>query len=373
MYESIRNLCRLALVAVGLTLGSTGAYAATATIDCPGGTLSFANNVLTCTVGTKCSITGPTSAIINTQFTLNASCPSGSTYTWAGTGGASSCSGATCDITEASTGAKSYTVQTETAGSLSNGYGVTITSGAVAPSGCSLSASPSTGPSGSNVTLTANCTAGTMPIVVVWGGAAGTATCPTAINGSAITCPISNVTTNSTWTASFSNAGGNFANNPRSAGFTVQAGGGGNFAGCPAGTITIDNQWGNQNILTDNYGGFGNNMVSVRLVAPSTMSGTKLMSWSEFGGSPTAREAVLSTTPCDFNNANGVLKNGYNQYMHQWSNTITFRYKLGAASSSAAGLTAGTNYYLNIRNKDAAGGDSCSTGNCKMVGSLPVD
>jgi hypothetical protein len=371
MSDSIRTICRLALVAVGLTLGSPAAYAATATIDCGNGTPTWnaSTNTLSCQVGSKCTISGPTSAIVNNLFTLTASCPSGSTYTWTG-GAATSCTGASCDITETVTGNKSYTVATETTGSVSNIYTVNITSGAVAPSGCSLSASPSTGPSGSNVTLTANCTSGTMPITIAWGGASGTGSCPTSINGSAVTCAVNNVTANSTWTASFSNSGGNFANNPRSAAFSIQSGGGGAFAGCPAGTVTIDGQWGNTAIDTAQWGEFGGNIVSIRLVPPATMSGTITSSWGEYGAAPALREAVLSTSPCSFDNAT-VLKNGYGQTQHFFVNGPSFKYRLGSAGGFAAGVTAGTSYYINIRNRDAAGNLTCTISDCRMRGGLP--
>ncbi|HEY8242755.1 MAG TPA: hypothetical protein VII68_04790 [Casimicrobiaceae bacterium] len=374
MSESFRTICRVALVAAGLTLGSPAAFAATATLDCGTGTPTWnsSTSTLSCGAGSsKCSISGPTSAVINTQFTLNASCPSGSTYTWTGSQ-AAGCSGATCNITETSTGNKIYTVATETAGSVSNNYTVNITSGAVVPSGCTLSANPGSGPSGSNVTLTATCTAGTSPVTIAWGGASGTSGCPTSFNvGNNATCVVSNVTSNSTWTASFSNSAGNNANNPRSASFSVQSGGGGNFAGCPSGTITIDNPWGETAIDTAAYGEFGGNIVSVRLVAPSTMSGTKTSSWAEFGSAPTTREAVLSTVPCDFTNTN-ALKNGYNQYGHKYDVIgFNFQYKLGSASAFTYGLTAGTSYYINIRNKNSAGVDTCTISDCRMRGGLP--
>lgn len=373
MSDSFRTICRLALVAVGLTFGSPATYAATATIDCGAGTPTWnaGTNTLSCQTGTKCTISGPTSAVVNTLFTLSASCPSGTTYTWKKSGVAmGSCTADTCDITETTTGSKSYTVETETPASVSNSYAVNVTSGAVVPSGCTLSANPTTGPSGSTVTLTANCTAGTAPITVAWGGAAGTSGCPTSINGAAITCPVSNVTTNSTWTASFSNSAGNFANNPRSAGFTVQSGGGA-FAGCPAGTVTIDGQWGNTAIDTAQWGEFGGNIVSVRLVPPSTMSGTKSSSWSEFGSGPTVREAVLSTVPCDFTNAN-ALKNGFNQFGHKFDVvSFSFDYRLGTPSGFTYGVTAGQSYYINIRNKNSAGVDTCTISDCRMRGGLP--
>ena len=369
MSDSFRTICRLALVAVGLTLGST-AYAAPISCDLTAG-------VLTCNVsgGSKCAISGPTSAVVNTSFTLNASCPSGTSYTWKKSGVAiGACTADTCDITETTTGSKSYTVETETAASVSNSYAVSITSGAVLPSGCTLSANPTSGPSGSNVTLTANCTTGTMPIAVTWGGATGTGSCPTSINGSAITCTVNNVTTNSTWTASFSNAsagGGAFANNPRSASFTVQAGGGGAFAGCPAGTVTIDGQWGNTGIDTAQWGEFGGNIVSVRLVPPAGFSGTKSSSWSEYGSAPTVREAVLSTVPCDFSNTY-ALKNGYNQYAHKFDViSFSFDYKAGSPSGFTYGVTAGQSYYINIRNKTSTGLDTCTISDCRMRGGLP--
>src|SRR5678815_4890775 len=110
MTVSIRTLSRMALVAAGLAL-SAPAMAATATIDCGTGTPSWnsSTSTLSCGAGgSKCTISGPSSVIINTQFTLNASCPSGTNYTWTGSGGASNCSGASCDVTEASTGNKTY-------------------------------------------------------------------------------------------------------------------------------------------------------------------------------------------------------------------------------------------------------------------------
>ena len=103
MTVSIRSLCRMALVAAGLALG-TQAQAATATIDCVGGTLSFANNVLTCTPATTgggdtapggCSLTAtPGSGSTATHVMLTAACTSGTTpiaLAWSGAAGTGSC------------------------------------------------------------------------------------------------------------------------------------------------------------------------------------------------------------------------------------------------------------------------------------------
>ena len=102
MTVSIRTLCRMALVAAGLAFG-TQAQAVTATIDCVGGTLTFANNVLTCTPSGgsgdtppgSCSLTAnPTSGAVATNVTLTAACGSGTTpiaLAWSGAAGTGSC------------------------------------------------------------------------------------------------------------------------------------------------------------------------------------------------------------------------------------------------------------------------------------------
>ena len=377
MTVSIRTLCRLALVAAAVAFGSP-AYAGTATIDCGAGSPSWnsSTNTLSCGSGTKCSISGPSSVVVNNSFTLTASCPSGSTYTWVGTGGASSCSGATCDVTEASTGNKTYTVATETAGSLSNNFVVSITSGAVAPSGCSLTANPSSGPSGTNVGLTANCTSGTSPINITWGSASGTSGCPTSFNvGSPATCTVNNVTANATWQASFSNTAGGAGNNPRSAAFTVQSGGGGgNFAGCPSGTVTIDGVWGNTSIDTAEFGGFVDNILSIRVAPPSTATGssTRTSAWVEFGASGTVREAVFSTQACDFSSTNALKSSLGAPFMSSNQNGVTFKYTItGSSSFTVAKLTPGQSYYINIRNRYPSGANSCTQADCRMRGGVP--
>ena len=374
MTVSIRTLSRMALVAAGLAL-SAPAMAATATIDCGTGTPSWNSNTSTLSCGaggSKCTISGPSSAVVSTQFTLNASCPSGTNYNWTGSG-AASCSGASCDVTEGTTGNKTYAVSTETTGSLSNNFVVNITSGAVAPSGCSLTASPTSGPSGTNVTLTANCTSGTSPIAISWGGASGTGGCPTSFTiGTPATCAISNVTANSTWQASFSNGGGSAGNNPRSASFTVQSGGGGNFAGCPSGTLTIDGQWGQTAIDTAQFGEFGGNIMSIHVQPPGNFTGltTRTSSWGEYAGPPTVREAVFSNVPCDFSNAN-ALKTSLGVVQRSVDAIgFAFKYRAGNSSTSAVGLVAGQSYYINVRNYYSTGQPSC-TGDCRMRGGLP--
>ena len=336
MTVSLHTLCRFAVLAVGLALGGQ-ASAGTATIDCGTGSPSWNSqtNTLSCGAGggSQCSISGPNSAVVSTQFTLTANCPSGSTYTWTG-GAATGCTGATCNVTEASTGTKNYTVDTESSTQSAN-FPVTITAGPV-PAGCSLSASPSSGgPTAQNVTLTANCTSGTDPITIAWSSNASS--CPTTMTiGTPAQCTINGVAANTTWTASFSNSVGQATNNPRSATYTYSAGGGGAFAGCPSGSLTIDNAWGNMAIDTAEAGGFDGNILSVRFTVPATGASTSLKttSWVEFGAGAVVREAVFSTKACDFSTAN-ALKSQFGAAFRSVDNIrFSFLYKVGSAGSS---------------------------------------
>ena len=379
MSDSIRNLCRLAVLAAGLAFGAQ-AQAATATLDCGTGTPQWnsSSNTLTCVAGggTQCSISGPTSAVVNTSFQLTASCPSGTgPYTWTGTGGASSCTGATCDITEASTGNKTYTVD-NAASTPSSNYTVNVSSGPV-PNGCSLTASPTSGTSAQNVTLTANCSSGADPITIAWGGTGASANCTTTTMniGTPVQCTIPNVSATTTWTASFSNANGQASSpsNPRTATFTYNAGGGGAFAGCPAGTMTIDGQWGNSAIMTADYGTFGGQILSIRVAVPSTWSSssTKTSSWVEYQDAGSVREAVFSKFPCDFTTANALKTSLGIPARSVDTIDFQFKYKSGSSTTSAVGLTPGTAYYINVRNYYSNGVLACTSGSCNMRGGLP--
>jgi len=312
MSDSIRNVFRVALVAFGLAACSQ-AHAATASFDCPDGTLEWISSSNTL----RCNVTPP---------------PSGDTVPVG------------CSVT--------------------------------ARIGSGTAGTSITGPSGSNVTLTANCTASTGAVNVAWGGSSlGGASCPTSFNvGSPATCTVNNVTTNSTWTASFSNGIGNAGNNPRSATFTVQAaGGGGSWGSCPSNAIKIDGQYGNDAINTADYNSFKDNILSIRISVPAgaTDSGLKYSSWVEFGAASVLREAVLSNLPCEFGPVNAVL-NGYGQALRMFNIRPSFNWRIGAASTTAGGLAPGGTYYLNIRNrKNSAGELSCGITNCSMRGNIP--
>lgn len=141
------------------------------------------------------------------------------------------------------------------------------------------------------------------------------------------------------------------------------------YASCPAGTSVVTGQWGNTAIVTPD---FGTQIVVIEVKVPANFSGTKTSSWSEFQSGPITREATLSTKPCDFSNAS-ALKNGLGQAAHK-IDVISFKfdYRNGTATGFTYGVTPGTTYYINIRNRDGAGNVTCPAGiNCNMRGGLP--
>jgi hypothetical protein len=144
------------------------------------------------------------------------------------------------------------------------------------------------------------------------------------------------------------------------------------YAGCPAGTIVIKNQWGNTTIVTSDYGDFGGNIVVVEVKVPATgFSGTKTSSWAEYQSGGTSRYASFSTKPCDFSRTNALV-NGYQQAALKAGVGFNFQYRVGTANGFTLGVVAGQTYYLNIKNADSNGnGNTCTIDNCSMRGGLP--
>ena len=146
------------------------------------------------------------------------------------------------------------------------------------------------------------------------------------------------------------------------------------FAGCPSNALMIDNVWGNSAINTFDYGYFGPNILSLRIVVPSTGTGTgtRTTSWVEYGTAPFVREAVLSTVACDFSNTN-VLRTGFGQPARSAPDTISFSfaYTTGPAGMFTIHVNPGQTYYLNVRNRFSDGSLSCPLTSCAMRGGFP--
>jgi hypothetical protein len=144
------------------------------------------------------------------------------------------------------------------------------------------------------------------------------------------------------------------------------------FAGCPSNALMIDGVWGNNAINTFDYGYFGPNILSLRIVVPSTANTRRTSSWAEYGTAPIVREAVLSTVACDFSNTY-VLRKGSGQPARSGPNTIdfSFSYTTGVPGMFDVHFEPGQVYYLNVRNYFSDGSLSCPIPSCAMRGGFP--
>jgi hypothetical protein len=297
-------------------------------------------------VPSGCSVTGPTTGSVGQSITLGVSCTSGGAPTgWQWGGG--HCAGvatATCAGTESSAGAVTYTVIP----SNSSGAGaqvskqVTWSVGAVAPSGCSLTPATTNLPAGGgSVTLTANCTGGTVPIThTLAGGAFNNMSAQQTTLGVGVQFT-ANVSASSTISGTASNGGGSTSDG--SASITVGGGGGGGYANCTAqgftavGTQTLT--WGQSVQLTQS--GPNPGQVWVLAITPpiGTVASNNLgaIQAAEYGGNSITKQMTLSTTPCDFATP---LKQ---------SNGTTTRMYYDVVGRGGM-MTPGTTYYISIRN-----------------------
>ncbi|MFO1307704.1 MAG: hypothetical protein U1F64_04610 [Burkholderiales bacterium] len=220
--------------------------------------------------------------------------------------------------------------------------------GDVAPSGCKITASPSSGSSATDVSLTLSCTGGTLPINVAWQGAAP-GNCPSgtgAMDALTKNCTVPGVSQTTTWTVSqFSNSVGNGTGNAnKSASFTFQQGGGGSgeYALCNAAGVSVAQgfKYPARNVYTNGYGslGLGDGLV-FKMVVTSLRSGGG--QWSgNYGG---VKEWALTTTACDFSGATTV------QGQQGRATDFNVYYRLSPGT-----------YYFNVREVQGCGGGDCS-------------
>jgi hypothetical protein len=227
-------------------------------------------------------------------------------------------------------------------------YLATLTSGGgaqTAPSGCTVSASPSTSYTnrvqpGTGVQLSANCTVGTQPITYTWHDTATGAT----------------RTVNPTTTNSYSVVGSNGAGTSQTQQVTVFVDSPPTGIGfCTAADDRYDVTW---PATQAKFGTFGmtNQIVSFKIVVPLSfnppISPTALGSGytAEVPGRPRVqREITVSTSPCDFQSGNYI-----------WTDIGThdgagFLFTVNNPSGYAAAganlnLQPGQTVYVNIRN-----------------------
>jgi len=229
-----------------------------------------------------------------------------------------------------------------------------------APSGCTLTASPSSLAAAGNVTLSASCSGGGAPTGYTWSGA-GVVT-PTAASSQVV-----NVATTTNFTVIPSNSSGN--GNTASATVTVGGGGG---SGLPA-TCSIHGvsysvlDVNGQNSLSSLpfstrtiSSGFNGAKVLIATITPpaGVSSSTNTLTVYEYGAPSTSRQAWLARSPCDWS--------GTGVYYQQTSGPV-FRYTIGGADPTAVNMKVGETWYLIVINqKPFFTGNSCSSGTCDI-------
>ena len=331
---------------------ATAAHSTSVQMNCDSLTLTGSppNQVLTCNIGSAppggCSIQGATTGLLNTPTTLTAVCSTGTTpftFAWSG-GSAANCGNAqACAVTETTTGSVTYSV------AISNAQGVFTPSPTksvnwsntpIGPSGCAITATPSSLPAGGgSVSLSMDCSTGSGLSYSWTGGFAANATTQ-QVSGS--------VTATTTFTATASNAGGSVT---KSASVTVATGGGGGPISC-AGYL-------NTNVYTASWPFTANGTVTMGMLdagvvkfTTGSVTGNGNISLSTMGNNAaTTHDFTLSTQPCDF--GTGIKR-------YPGAGAITFRMTVSSTPGAYPNLLPNTTYYINVRNNDTSG---CSVTN----------
>ena len=259
-----------------------------------------------------------------------------------------------------------------------------LSGGSVAPGGCTLTPANTTlAAGGGNVTLTALCTSGTLPINFTLAG--GPFNGQTGVQSSANVGAqfTANVTASTTIGGSASNgSSAGLANAAITVGSSGGGGGGGaGFANCtnqgftaiPAGGATVT--WGTgMQAFSSQAGTFGDGNSTVwvfKIAVPAGTPNTTVpgrFTVAEFGSFATSRQMTVSTLPCDFrprdiNGNNGPLA------VQGDGTTVSLYWGVGAHQSYWAGMTAGQTYYISVRNWGSGTGNSCG-GNCTALMSI---
>jgi len=358
----------LVLLAVPASSPSQAASLSISDPNCDSFTLTGTapNQTLNCIVSSvpSCTVGGPTSGQLGSAIALTASCsPAATSYAW--TGGTCT-TGQTCNDTQTVPGTMTYKVTGANnvgPGGPSAGHDVSWSNTVVAPSGCTISQSPSgTLTAGQSVTLTASCTAGT-GLSWAWSGSSCFA------NGNTGAQQVGNVSASQTCKATATNSA-NPTGVTTSIGLTVggSGGGGGGFNGsCTnvAGrTLVVNMPWGTSQLVQAT--GFGPNDIVVaqfKTSAVTTATGKGYIQAVEQGSSTSGRTAALSDTPCDLVGLTKV--GGGTSAFGPNDNAPWATFSLVAIKSGYPILQPNTTYYFNITNSPNS---SCgSTGVCDIL------
>ena len=302
---------------------------------------------------------------MNTTLTLTASCTNTPTsYQWvnctpvAGTN--------QCTTTEQSSVTRIYRVQ----GVNSSGVGVptevTITwqNPPTSAPVCTLTPSTTTPYLGGTVTLTANCTQS--PTSYNWTGCnSSTATCQASASALG-PASYSMTATNSFGPGTPASANVTWTNPPAA---------GADFCGQFQSVVRANLTWGGH-LDTHLNGNFPASAVFVgRITVPQNATGTTqpgVASVVEYIDGQANRTMTISPSSCDFRGftagvGGSVDPTGANNPM-SWSYGINPNSQIGLTGMTGnfPKLEPGRTYYVNIRNRDFNGADSCKTTNCNV-------
>jgi len=228
------------------------------------------------------------------------------------------------------------------------------TSGGV-PTGCSLSASPSSLTGSGTVTLAASCSGGGAPTSFAWTG--GAVTTQTAAGTQVIT-----VAATTTFYVTPSNASG--PGNQAQATVTVSASppapppasgaSCGNYVATEMGAVQMNGVA----VLSRNFG--ANTVAIASFTVPAGYpTTTNTIAIFEYVSAPTYRKAWMSKTRCD-------MSATAPPYFLS-SDGPVFQYSIGGTDPNAVAMRAGETWYLMIVNERPFGlGPSCGSGTCDI-------
>ena len=229
-----------------------------------------------------------------------------------------------------------------------------------APSGCTLTAEPSTLPAGGGtVKLTAACSSGAADAATSWAWTGAGAQTPTTGASPMVQASV-NVTASTTFTVTASNttAGPGATKTatvtvgappPPPPSGSIQCSGFDN-------TMVVDIAWGaNTQVFTQGFG--GTTALVGRITVPNVTSTAKgTLAITEYGTSA-YKSATVSVNPCVFAGSPGLWNYSAPGLTNSFSVVVG-----GTQPFNKVVLQPGTTYYVNIRNIDGFGNTSCPQG-----------
>ena len=305
-----------------------------------------------------------TTPAVNATLTLTATCNNAPTsYQWV------NCTAVPgtnrCTVSEQTAVTRIYRVQ----GINANGVGVpseiTIPwqTPVTAPPVCTLTPSTTTPYLGGTVTLTANCSQS--PASYAW----------TNCNGSGRSCQASASSLGQvSYSVTATNSFGASAPAQTSVTWTTPPPAGADFCSQYPQVARVTLNWGGY-IDTNRLGGFPAGAILVgRLTVPQNAKGTGpgLVSMAEYIDGQADRIMTISTSSCDFrgfkpgqfptSDPTGATR----PMAWSFSNNPSIQFGLMGSAGNQPKLVPGQTYYVNIRNRDYSGEESCKTTTCNV-------